>query len=177
MIRRSVSLFALTLILAATILGGCAGSASIKTIKSSEYTDRLKKVLVVHPLKERMGPEYAGVFEKRLVEEFAKRQIDVNFAIVPGRLDLDEVPSFEKQAVSYGASSLFIMRSAGGLRTEYGHLIRADFDASIFDLASKKRVWRADIRYQVGGTAVPVAERVEVLLGEILKGLASDGMI
>ena len=161
-------------LLAASAIG-CA-SASATSNKSTEYTKKLERTLIVFPMDAKLKP-YEQLFHQRLVEELQKRGVTSTFAKLAGDLDLEETSPLEKQAKDFDASTTMVIRRASGVVNSSGAIMSARFDAQVFDLASKKRVWRASIEYKAGGSLNSDQARVDALVGELVNALANDGLI
>jgi hypothetical protein len=171
--RNGISILGAAIFAASAL--GCA-SASVKSNKSSEYTKKLERTLIVFPLDERMQP-YEQPFHDRMTAELQKRGVASTFAKIGGQLDLTDATPLDKQAADFNASTTLIIRRAGGVVNSSGDILSARFDAQIFDLATKARVWRASIDYNAGGSLNSTSQRVEALVGELLKALANDGLL
>jgi hypothetical protein len=165
--------------LAAAVLAagplGCA-SANVKTNKDETYTKKLDRMLIVFPLDEYMQA-YETLLQERMIAELQKRGVASSFAKVSGQLALENAPPLEAQAQEFNASSFLFIRRAGGVVNQYGGLVNARFDAQLFDRASKARVWRAAISYNPGGMFAGDSQRVDALVGELVKALANDGLL
>jgi hypothetical protein len=161
-------------VLAATGVG-CA-SASVKSNKSAEYGKKLDRTLIVFPMDEKMAV-YQQMVQERLVVELQKRGVASTFARLTGSLDLVDASPIDKQAKEFKASTAMVIRRASGVVNSSGSIVSARFDAQIFDLDSKKRVWRASIDYSAGGGLNTDSARVDALVGELVKALANDGLI
>ncbi len=155
---------------------GCAGTARVESRKSADYAKKLERVLIAVRF-ERLGQDFEKAFKTRFVEVLKKCGTEGRFAITESDLALEPAPSLEKQAKDFQASCVLILNRAGGVVSSYGGLVRADFDGQLFDLALKKRVWRAQINYTPGGSALPVNSRADVLIDEIIKAMAADGLV
>ena len=94
-----------------------------------------------------------------------------------GRRRYAEASPIDKQAKDFNASTTLFIRRAGGVVNASGSIVSARFDAQIFDLASKIRIWRASIAYNAGGGLNTDSARVDALIGELVKALVSDGLI
>ena len=174
MIDRRIGCALAAAVLAASGLG-CT-SASVKSNKSAEYTKKLERTLIVFPLDERLK-HYEPLLQERLVGELQKRGVASTFAKLTGNLDLAEASPIDKQAKDFNASTTLFIRRAGGVVNASGSIVSARFDAQIFDLASKIRIWRASIAYNAGGGLNTDSARVDALIGELVKALVSDGLI
>jgi hypothetical protein len=161
-------------VLAATGVG-CA-SASAKSNKSAEYGKKLDRTLIVFPMDEKLKV-YEQMFHERLIDELQKRGVASTFAKLTGSLDLDEASPIDKQAKDFNASTALFIRRASGVVNSSGAIVSARFDAQIFELDSKKRVWRASIDYRAGGSLNTESARVDALVGELVKALANDGLL
>jgi hypothetical protein len=175
MIHRMVSFVTLA---AALALGGsgCAGSATVKSNKSAQYTKKVDRTLIVFPLDEHMK-RYEGLLHEHMVAESQKRGVAAAFAKTTGLLSLEDAPPIDAQAKEFNASSALFIRRAGGVVNAYGGLVTARFDAQLFDLASKARIWRAAISYSPGGSLAGDSQRVDPLIDELVKALAKDDLL
>lgn len=175
MIGRKIGFALAAAVLAAGALG-CA-RASVKSNKSTEYTKKLDRTLIVFPLDERMK-EYEQLLHERMIAELQKRGVTSAFAKLTGGLDLKEATPIDKQATDFDASTTLFIRRASGTVNSGGRLVNARFDAQLFDLASKDRVWRASIHYNLGDSLLTSdSQRVDALVGELVKALANDGLL
>ena len=161
-------------VLAATEVG-CA-SASVKSNKSTEYSKKLERTLIVFPMDEKMQV-YQQMVQERLSGELQKRGVASTFARLTGNLDLVEASPIDKQAKDFNASTALLIRRASGVVNTSGSILSARFDAQIFDIDSKKTVWRASIHYNAGGSLNTDSARVDAIVGELVKALANDRLL
>ncbi|MFL5310259.1 MAG: hypothetical protein ACJ79H_07395 [Myxococcales bacterium] len=174
MINRQVRPLALPTLLALALCG-CA-SAEIKSNKSPGYSKKLDRLLIVFPVSKYMQ-EYEPLLKERMVAELQKRGVAAVFAKMAESLALEDAPSVDAQAKDFNASNALLIRSTVGVITDSDRLLGQDFDAQLFDLASKTRVWRAEIRYNAGGSLNSTSARVDTLIGELVKTLSNDGLL
>jgi hypothetical protein len=169
---------ALSALAAAALAAGALGCAraDVKSNKSADYTRKLDRTLIVFPLDEHMQG-YETLLQERMVAELQKRGVAASFAKIAGQLALKDAPPLDVQAKEFNASSTLFIRRTGGVVNAYGGLLNARFDAQLFDLASKARVWRAAISYSPGGSLAGNEQRVDALVGELVKALANDGLL
>jgi hypothetical protein len=175
MMRRTTIVPTLAAVVLAAGALGCA-SASVKSNKSAQYTKKLERTLIVFTLDERMQ-RFEQPLREGLLAELQKRGVVAAIAKTAGSLALEEAPPIDKQAKELNASTALFIRPAGGTVNTYGTILHARFDAQIFDLAAKTRVWRASIDYNPGGSIIGDSQRAEALIGELVKALDTDGLL
>ncbi|HET7787022.1 MAG TPA: hypothetical protein VFL36_13710 [Myxococcales bacterium] len=171
---RSMSLAEVVVLICAS---ACA-QVKVQSNKRQDYDKKLERTLVAFTNMERFGSDYRRMLRDRTIAEFEKRGVAAAFAATPDRLALENSPSFDDQARAFNASTaLIVQRIAGTVERNTGQILDADFDAQLIDLATRKRVWRATIRYASGGSLVGDSERVEKLVGGLANALANDGLL
>ncbi|HYV67363.1 MAG TPA: hypothetical protein VE964_14060 [Myxococcales bacterium] len=165
--------------LAATVLAvtgfGCA-SANVKSNKSAEYSKKLERTMIVFPMDAEMSV-YRQMLHEKLVGELQKRGVTSTFATLTGALDLKDATPIEQQAKDFKASTALFIKLTSGVVDQTGSIKNAHFDAQIFDLESKKRVWRASINYTAGGGFDTRSMKMDKLVGELVKALVNDGLV
>lgn len=154
---------------------GCA-RVSVETKKSQDYDKKLDRVLVVFSELDRFGAEYRKLLRDRTVAEFEKRGVAARVGSGPDRLALDDGPSIDAQAKGFNASTALVVKAMGGTVDTTGRVLNADMDAQLFELASRKRIWRGKIAYSTGGSLSSDADRVEKLVVGIVDALDKDGL-
>ena len=151
---------------------------NVESNKRQDYDKKLERTLVAFTGMERFGDDYHRMLRERTIAEFAKRGVTAVFVKVPDRLALDEGPSFDAQAKEVDASTaLIVYRVAGTIDSLTGQILSAQFDADLFDIATRKRVWRAAIGYSPGGGFTTDSDRVDKLVSGIADALTADGLL
>jgi hypothetical protein len=157
-------------------LAGCA-SVNVQSKKSPDFNRKLDRTLVVFTAFDMFSKSYRQILRDRTLVEFEKRGVTVRFAATPDRLELEDGPSFDAQAKEFNASSALIVRAVGGVVDGAGQILTGDLDAQLYDLASRKRVWRAKIQYSAGGSLNTDQFRVDKLVTGIMSALSADGLL
>ena len=162
-------------VVALLVVTGCA-RVSVESKKSQDYDKKLDCVLVVFTELDRFSAGFQKLLRERTVAEFEKHGVTASFGSGPDRLALDDGPSIDAQAKESHASSALLVRAVGGTVDTTGHVLNADMDAQLFDVASRKRVWRGKIGLNTGGSLNTDSDRVEKLVVGIVDALAKDGL-
>jgi len=160
----------------ALVLAGCA-RVNVESKKRADYDRKLDRTLVVFTAFDRFSKDYRQLLHDRARDEFAKRGVTIQFATTPDGLGLEDDPSFDAQAKEFNASTVLIVRPVSGTVDAIGAVLAADLDAQLYDVASRKRVWRAKIRYTAGGSLNSDGDRVDKLVNGITSALTSDGLL
>lgn len=154
---------------------GCA-RVSVETRKSQDYDKKLDRLLVVYSELDRFSAEYRKLLRDRTVVEFEKHGVAASVGSAADRLALDEGPSIEAQAKGFNASTALLVKALGGTVDTTGRVLNADMDAQLFDVASRKRIWRGKIAYSTGGSLNTDADRAGKLVVGIVDALDKDGL-
>jgi len=150
----------------------------VESTKRQDYDKKLDRTLIVFTNLEKFGKDYREMLRERSVAELARRGVAASFATSDGALSLDDGPSYDDQARKFGATTaLVVQRVAGTIEMNTGQLLNAEFDAQLFDYASRKRVWRARIRYASGGSLASDSDRVDKMVSAIADALTKDGLL
>ena len=150
---------------------------NVQSQKRQDYENKLERTLIVFTNLEKYGGEYRQMLRDRTIFELARRGVAATFAISEGALSLDDAPSYDDQARKFGATTaLVVQRVAGTVEMNTGQLINAEFDAQLFDYQTRKRVWRARLRYSAGGFTNN-SDRVDKMVSAITEALTKDGLL
>lgn len=160
----------------ALAVAGCA-RVNVESKKRADYDKKLDRTLMVFNSFDRFSKDYRQLLHDRTKAEFGKRGVIVEFGTASEGLALDDDRSFEAQAKEFNASSVLIVHPVGGTVDAVGSILAANLDAQLYDLASRKRVWRAKIGYTAGGSLNSDSDRVDKLVNGITSALTSDGLL
>jgi hypothetical protein len=157
-------------------LAGCATTTKIISNKDPEYNEKLERVFIISQIEDTFNQAFAYTFNQSMSSGFKLSGVDATINEV-SRLELN--PGFYlKKAEEYEAKTLMTIHFTGSGTYYYSDdLTSAEFDVSLINMKTEKRVWRAKVNYSRGSAFRSDEERAETLATGILNKLKEDGLI
>ncbi len=181
------------LLVGSFLLAGCVtGSATVTSSKDAAYTGTLERVLVVMHVTGDEAP-LASSFEEHVVTALKPMGVAVRVERLAG-LSLMEASPVDSLAKAFGTDMVMAFAQGAkkesksqwvntppdpntGMSTSFMMASNAgrEFDVSLFEVDTKKRIWRAIVQTEWSGTA---SEKAGRKMGErVVAKLIEDGLI
>ena len=117
---------------------------SITTEKDSSFDKKIQRIFVVAMVEERLKPVFAHSFEHSMTSAFQSNGVD---AIVTVTFpESDSLTDYGKEAETFAPDATMHIDINPLYRTRddgYQAIVGTDFEASLIDMATQKRVWNA----------------------------------
>jgi hypothetical protein len=166
----SASRFGFSVLVMSLVLAACA-TTKTQTNRDLNYQGHPSRIYVVAGVA-KLGDSFTDELQKRMVDGIQGCGGQAAFERVSG-LELD--PTARNARVQQFKPDIVLSIEITSWET-YQSAITANIDSRVWDVASKKWVWRAATKLNAGGLT-PASTRAESLSTDLLSKLRSDGMI
>lgn len=154
------------------LITGCT-SVQLVANKDAGAVKKLQRLFVVvnhgEANKQKLSTDLIAQFRSSLTNSL----VQAEYAVVSA-LDLDDRVLDEK-IKAFNPDAVLVIRVANYVVDQYGGYPTIRYDVSIFDHATKKRVWRSAVNNS-GGTAL-MERRMREMADKIIGQLRDDGFL
>ena len=117
---------------------------SITTEKDSSFDKKVERIFVIAKVEERLKPVFAHSFEHSMISAFQSNGVDAIFTLASPESDI--LSDYGKEAETFAPDATMRININPIYRTRddgYQAIVGTDFEASLIDMATDKRVWHA----------------------------------
>ena len=117
---------------------------SITTEKDSSFDKTVERILVIAKVEERLIPVFAHSFEHSMISALQSNGVDAIVTVTSP--EPDSLTDYGKQAETFAPDATMRININPIYRTRddgYQAIVGTDFEASLIDMATEKRVWHA----------------------------------
>ena len=117
---------------------------SITTEKDSSFDKKVERIFVIAKVEERLKPVFAHSFEHSMISAFQSNGVDAIFTLASP--ESDSLKDYGKEAETFAPDATMRININPLYRTRddgYQAIVGTDFEASLIDTATEKRVWHA----------------------------------
>ncbi len=117
---------------------------SITTEKDSSFDKKVERIFVIAKVEERLKPVFAHSFEHSMISAFQSNGVDAIFTLASP--ESDSLKDYGKEAETFAPDATMRININPIYRTRddgYQAIVGTDFEASLIDTATEKRVWHA----------------------------------
>ena len=167
----------LAILAASLALTACVAPTRIESTTAGGIDIAPEKLFVFSHI----GREFGDGFYEPFLNRFSARLTvcGVRSAITTvGDLDLDNGVHTGKMK-AFDPDYTMVIRRTGGTRMDFGRVIHAVYDVQLAQAQAPafKAVWRANVNFFRGGTAIPIANRGEALANDVVDKMIADGVL
>ena len=117
---------------------------SITTEKDSSFDKKVERIFVIAKVEERLKPVFAHSFEHSMISAFQSNGVDAIVTVTSP--ESDSLKDYGKEAETFAPDATMRININPLYRTRddgYQAIVGTDFEASLIDTATEKRVWHA----------------------------------
>ena len=117
---------------------------SITTEKDSSFDKKVERIFVIAKVEERLKPVFAHSFEHSMISAFQSNGVDAIFTLASP--ESDSLKDYGKEAETFAPDATMRININPLYRTRddgYQAIVGTDFEVSLIDTATEKRVWHA----------------------------------
>jgi len=117
---------------------------SITTEKDSSFDKKVERIFVIAKVEERLKPVFAHSFEHSMISAFQSNGVDAIVTVTSP--ESDSLTDYGKEAETFAPDATMRININPIYRTRddgYQAIVGTDFEASLIDMATEKRVWHA----------------------------------
>lgn len=117
---------------------------SITTEKDSSFDKKVERIFVITKVEERLNPVFAHSFEHSMISAFQSNGVDAIVTVTSP--ESDSLTDYSKEAETFAPDATMRINIKPIYRTRadgYQAIVGTDFDVSLIDTATEKRVWHA----------------------------------
>lgn len=117
---------------------------SITTEKDSSFDKKVERIFVIAEVEERLKPVFAHSFEHSMISAFQSNGVDAIVTVTSP--ESDSLKDYGKEAETFAPDATMRININPLYRTRddgYQAIVGTDFEASLIDTATEKRVWHA----------------------------------
>jgi len=117
---------------------------SITTEKDSSFDKKVGRIFVIAKVEERLKPVFAHSFEHSMISAFQSNGVDAIVTVTSP--ESDSLSDYGKEAETFAPDATMRININPIYRTRddgYQAIVGTDFEASLIDMATEKRVWHA----------------------------------
>jgi len=118
---------------------------SITSKKDSSFNKKVGRIFVISKVEAPLIPVFAHSFEHSLISAFQSNGVDASVVMVKSP-ESDSVTDYSKEAETFAPDATMRINIKPIYRTRadgYQAIVGTDFDVSLIDSATEKRVWHA----------------------------------
>ncbi len=126
------------------LLGDEDEGYSITTEKDSYFDKKVERILVIAQVEERLIPVFAHSFEHSMISAFQSNGVDAIVKVTSP--ESDSLTDYGKEAETFAPDATMRININPIYRTRddgYQAIVGTDFEVSLIDMATEKRVWHA----------------------------------
>jgi len=117
---------------------------SITTEKDSSFDKKVERIFVIAKVEERLKPVFAHSFEHSMISAFQSNGVDAIVTVTSP--ESDSLKDYGKDAEAFAPDATMRININPLYRTRddgYQAIVGTDFEVSLIDTATEKRVWHA----------------------------------
>lgn len=117
----------------------------ITSKKDSSFNKKVGRIFVISKVEAPLRPVFAHSFEHSLISAFQSNGVDVSVVMVKSP-ESDSVTDYSKEAETFAPDATIRINIKPIYRTRadgYQAIVGTDFDVSLIDTATEKKVWHA----------------------------------
>jgi hypothetical protein len=117
---------------------------SITTEKDSSFDKKVERLVVITRVEERLEPVFAHSFEHSMISALQSNGVDAIVTLTSP--ESDSLSDYGKEAETFAPDATMRININPLYRTRddgYEAIVGTDFEASLIDMATEKRVWHA----------------------------------
>ncbi len=117
---------------------------SITTEKDSSFDKKVERIFVIAKVEERLKPVFAHSFEHSMISALQSNGVDAIVTVTSP--ESDSLTDYGKEAETFAPDATMRININPLYRTHddgYQAIVGTDFEASLIDMATEKRVWHA----------------------------------
>jgi len=125
------------------LLNGPEGNI-ITTEKDSSFDKKVKRIFVIAKVEERLKPVFAHSFEHSMISAFQSNGVDAIVTVTSP--ESDSLKDYGKEAETFAPDATMRININPLYRTRddgYQAIVGTDFEVSLIDTTTEKRVWHA----------------------------------
>jgi hypothetical protein len=118
---------------------------SIASKKDSSFNKKVGRIFVISKVEAPLIPVFAHSFEHSLISAFQSNGVDASVVMVKSP-ESDSVTDYSKEAETFAPDATMHINIKPICRTRadgYQAIVGTDFDASLINTATEKRIWHA----------------------------------
>ncbi len=118
---------------------------SITSKKDSSFNKKIGRIFVISKVEAPLRPVFAHSFEHSLISAFQSNGVDASVVMAKSP-ESDSVTDYSKEAETFAPDATMRINIKPIYRTRadgYQAIVGTDFDVSLIDTATEKRVWHA----------------------------------
>ncbi|HMK51194.1 MAG TPA: hypothetical protein VK551_01720 [Thermodesulfobacteriota bacterium] len=148
---------------------------SIKFVRDPSFSNPMNRLFIIlnHGQIDNTDSSYTPYLINALKDEFSKEGVEITIRVVKALALNDSI--YKSEIVSYEPDGVMALTATGGTVTSYGSVMEIVYDVSLFDLSSKKRIWRAQIK--ASGGALVREKRMKLMARDLVKQLREQKII